>query len=115
MTMNVPTIAQVDLAVKATLAEFGRARMASSPRSGRVFPGRLLSQRHVEELADPVGTLQVAPGTVITPLARDLLKRRRIEVRWVHRDAVAPAGTFAFAIESSSALVTPLRRALLTE
>lgn len=112
--MNEPSIARVEEAVRAVLAEFGRARSQATVRSTTVFPGKLLAQRHVEELAPGTGTLQVAPGTVITPLARDLLKKRRVEVRWIHQRAAAAAGTFGFAIESTTGLAMPLRRLLLT-
>lgn len=111
--MNEPTIAQVEQAVRAVLAEFGRARSNVSPGRNTTFPGRLLAQRHVESLDPAIRAIDVSPGTVITPLARDLLKRRGVEVRWVSQEAAHPSGRFALAIDTVSTLAGPWKRALL--
>lgn len=115
MIMNPsPTIEQVDAAVKAVLGTLQRSPVADS--AVRMFAGRLLAERHVETFDPALTTIGLAPGTVITPLARDLLKRRGVAIRWVHQDRAgrANAGTWGFAIDSESGLASSLRRLLLT-
>ena len=48
-----------------------------------VWPGRLVTWKDLESQIDGVQILQLQPRTVVTPEARDWLKRRgvRIEVR----------------------------------
>ena len=56
------------------------------------------------------------PGTVVTPLARDHLKRRGIALRLVSEartNGTRDRGEWGFAIESESGLMTALRRAFL--
>lgn len=83
-----------------------------------VFPERLLALRHVEGLARPVGEIQITPGTVITPLARDELKRRGIVVRWVSRrevETVRQTGEWGFVIDGDLGVLLALRRTWLDE
>jgi hypothetical protein len=113
-----PTARDVDNAVRAVLAERLRPRAALGGPAGAavVFAGRLLSLRSAETL--PTGTRQVrvSPGTVVTPLASDHLRRLGIEVRQVARSEVEPhrnAGEWGFAVERTTGLMEALRRAFL--
>lgn len=92
----------------------GAAR--SKPVQRAVFPERLLALRHVEAIAAGSRELCVAPGTVVTPLARDELKRRGITVRWISRnevEAVSRRGEWAFVIEGEGGVLSALRRTWL--
>jgi hypothetical protein len=127
-----PSWPEVNAAVLAVLGDFLGSRRAPAPsRNGHahangngrvdatVFADRLLSLRHAETIADGVAReVRVAPGTVITPLARDWLKRNGVTVRVVSGREAAGAraaltGEWGFAIESKSGRVEPLRRSLL--
>ena len=115
--MNGPTNAQVDAAVREVLdgLNLGLGRRGAGSIV-EVFAGRLLSLRQVEGLGAGTAELRVAPGTVVTPLARDELKRRGIAIRWVsEREAGAAGreGEWGFAIETESGMAAALRRALL--
>jgi hypothetical protein len=114
------SIAEVDAAVRSVLAR-DRTRPAAHGRPG-VFAGRLLAVRHVEALAPGQREVRVAPGTVVTPLARDLLKQRGIVLRPVADgdeggDRFRSRGEWGFAIEDATApgALAALRRALLVE
>lgn len=117
-----PTVRDVDAAVRSVLAGL----LAPSGRNGSirpstnqdsdVFAGRLLSLRHAEMLKPGRRVVKVSPETIITPLAKDLLKRLGVEVRLIARDElnrVRNAGEWAFAIERETGLVEAFRRALL--
>ena len=112
-----PGPSEVDAAVRSVLAELlGHGHEISG--AGAIFAGRLLSLRHAEEFAVGSGVIRVAPGTVITPLARDHLKKFKVEIRLVSRSEAErerPSGEWAFAIESRSAkgLLEALRRGFL--
>lgn len=127
-----PSWPEVNAAVLAVLGDFLGTRRAAAPsRNGHagangdgrsvadIFADRLLSLRHAERLAEASAReVRVAPGTVVTPMARDWLKRNGVAVRIVSgREAAgaraAIAGEWGFAIESRSGKVEPLRRALL--
>lgn len=117
-----PGIRDVDQAVRSVLAGFLRpalspARPAGGGRPGvETFSGRLLSLKAIEGLREEVRVVEVAPGTVVTPLARDVLKRRGVEIRLVSRDAIEKlrnAGEWAFAVEEDSGSMRAVRRALL--
>jgi hypothetical protein len=113
--MNGPTIAQVDAAVRAVLAGLGIGREAYES-DVEVFAGRLLTLRHAEGLAPGVREIRVAPGTVVTPLARDHLKRQGVGLRVVSEGEARGSrreGEWGFAIEAESGMVAALRRALL--
>lgn len=102
-------IARVHAATRAVLGDRGRGERID----GDVFPERLLALRHVEALGPQVQEVRVAPGTVVTPLARDELKRRGVAVRWTSRRAAPRQGEWAFAIEGNSGVLTALRRTWL--
>jgi hypothetical protein len=114
-------IAQVDAAVRSVLATRGRG-----PRTERrgveteVFAGRLFSLRHAEALAGGTREVRVAAGTVVTPLARDLLKKRGVAIRLVSKGEIARVehpGEWGFAIEdgTGSGMVAALRRGWLED
>src|SRR4051812_39015022 len=114
--MSGPTITQVDAAVRAALAE---AR-GPLPRPGEpeIFAGRLLSVREVARLSGATKEVRIAPGTVVTPLARDELKRRGVSLRFISQHDIPrenQAGTWGFAIEAETAPATVLRRVLLAD
>jgi hypothetical protein len=114
-------IAVVDAAVRSVLAAQGAVRgLAFDGHRTEVFGGRLLALRHAEALPAATRTVGVAPGTVVTPLARDLLKSRAIAVRWIGKQDVAQVkhpGEWAFAIEGAteSGTIAALRRVLLED
>ncbi len=113
----------VDVAVRAVLDEF---RLASS----RQYPGtrvrpdgevhvcldKLYLLRHAETLPSGIRTLRIGPGTVVTPLARDHLRRRGIAVLVGLPESarIEQAGEWAFSIgeKAESGAVHALRRAL---
>jgi hypothetical protein len=110
-------IAIVDAAVRAVLADrFESSRPARRP-SAPVFADRLFSLRHAEALAPGTSILRVAPGTVVTPLARDLLKRQGVVVQLagIAEFEAAARGEWAFAIDSDRGPVEALRRSLLED
>jgi hypothetical protein len=119
-----PSVHDVDAAVKSVLAELfpptrvgaARGRVAAGRRDEGVFAGRLLSLREAESLPNGPRVVRVAPGTVVTPLARDFLKRLGIEVRFIARaevERLRNVGEWGFAIESESGLLEAFRRSIL--
>jgi hypothetical protein len=114
--MTHPTPQQVDAAVRAVLAGLGRGARGEARPDVEPFAGRLLSLRVVEALPAGLREVGIAPGTVITPLAHDLLKRRGIGVRLVPERDVRRGeggGEWGFAIEGDFGVAWTLRRALL--
>jgi hypothetical protein len=114
------SIAEVEAAVRSVLAREPAAPVPVPAPGGELFAGRLLAVRHVEALPARQHELRVAPGTVVTPLARDLLKQRGIALRQgANRtdDCDTRAGEWGFAIEDAaeSGLTAALRRALVEE
>ncbi|WP_235905248.1 hypothetical protein [Tautonia marina] len=107
-----PTIGQVDDAVRAVLAGLRRAPRPDRRSSG-VFAGRLLGERQVERLGPEIREVRIAPTTVITPIARDHLKRRGILIRWVSEHLAGRLGEWGFVIEEGVAMADPIRRSLL--
>ena len=112
-------IHQVSEAVQSVL---NRNRPRSPERKDadcHVFAGTLLSVRQAEALPPGTRAVQTASGVVITPLARDFLKRRGITIRVGNqadtRKAGAQSGEWGFAIESELGTVSALRRALLED
>jgi hypothetical protein len=84
-----------------------------------VYRGRLFGLKHAEAVESGVRQIRVAPGTVVTPLAKDLLKRAGVEIQWasqVESDAVKKAGEWGFSVDDSvrSGSVEAFRRSLLT-
>lgn len=119
-----PSWSEVNAAVLAVLEEFGRAkgsngRHSYAPSIPDVFVERLFSLRHAEALGD-VEEVRVLSGTVVTPLAKDLLRRRGIRLRFVSGREAASAkaasrGEWGFAIDSRSGQVEAIRRMLLDD
>jgi hypothetical protein len=119
-----PSWTEVNAAVLAVLGEFGRARGSngrhfSANSDQDLFVERLFSVRHAEAVADGE-EVRVAAGTVVTPLASDLLRRRKIRLRVVSgREASLKRsqfqGEWGFAIESRSRQVEAIRRMLLDD
>ena len=60
-----PTPSEVDAVIRAVLS--------GSDRGAKVFADRLFALRHAEALPDGSREVRIAPGTVVTPLARDAL------------------------------------------
>lgn len=123
-TATGPSLEDVNAAVWSVLSELARSARANGQARGRsvfkpdgeVFAGRLLSLREAEKVPAGVGELKVAPGTVVTPLARDHLKRLGIGLRFVSRSEAGRAGNvgeWGFAIETGSGVVAAFRRSLL--
>ncbi len=116
-------IAEVDAAVRSVLrGDDRRAAGVEEAIGGSLFAERLFSLRHAEGLPAHWVEVRIAPGTVVTPLARDHLKRRGITLRQVTKgdgDDSRPkrAGSWAFAVEraAESGVVAALRRALLED
>lgn len=115
-----PSARQVDLAVRSALAELGNSRQGvRSCSEEHEYSGRLFSLANAEALDAKTRIVTIAPGTVITPMARDSLKRKGIVVRLVARGALdgrKNAGEWGFAIEKSSVsgLVEAWRRTVLS-
>ncbi len=119
------TASEVNAAVLAVLAEWtrpvhrGLGREAA--RNGRhhpseVFNDRLLGLRQAEAMIDR-DEVRVLAGTVVTPMALDLLKKRRVSVKIVSgRESILARtqrrGEWGFAIESTRnvGLIESLRR-----
>jgi len=118
-----PSWSEVNAAVLAVLGGLGRPAKANgrpAPPSDRseVFVERLFALRHAEAVDGGSDEVRVLAGTVVTPLARDLLRRRRIGLRVVSgREAELARGRdrgeWGFAIDSRSGQVEALRRLLL--
>ncbi len=117
--MTSPSLQDVESAVWAVLAEIRSApgrNGRGQGQGGEVFAERLFSLRHAEGLPAAAREVRIVPGTVVTPLARDHLKRRGIELRFVSEwqtEGGLDRGEWGFAIESESGLMTALRRAFL--
>ncbi len=100
-------------AVLAGLAVVGRQRREPDEQ---VFVDKLFSVRHAEGLPPGTRVVRVGPGTVVTPLARDLLRRQGITIRLGGPGEEASSrGEWAFAIESEGGTVQALRRGLLDD
>jgi hypothetical protein len=116
-----PSWSEVNAAVLAVLGEVARpkqrpvARLSNQARE--VFVERLFSLRHAEAIGD-VDEVRVVAGTVVTPLAKDLLRRKRINLHYVSKGEASSSrsqlqGEWGFAIESKVGQVEPIRRVLL--
>lgn len=113
-------IGAVDRAVQSVLADWfskeSRRELAKRP----AIVERLLALRQAEAFPPGTREVRVAPGTVVTPLARDYLKRQGIVTRLLSREEVGrnPArGEWGFAVEPDveSGTVAAWRRALREE
>ena len=113
-------IKEVDDAVRAVLAEWrGSPRFSQEPDC-QIVLDKLFSLRHAEAL--PAGTriVRLGPATVVTPLARDLLKRKGILIRLggPGDSAAVSQGEWGFLIAANVEVlgtVQALRRALLED
>jgi len=99
-----PSAADVSAAVMAVLREMAGAAAQPADRpsvlhSGRMrigpaqgittvsddsivaFPGKLLLERHAVSLPDSTRQIVTTPSTVVTPLAREILRKRGVAVR----------------------------------
>lgn len=118
---NGPGVAEVDAAVRAAIAAFLPSpspgpRAASASTGAEIFNGRLLSLRVAESIGAGAGRVVVGPGTVVTPLARDHLKRLGVEVRVGSTDlgdGRRREGEWGFLVDSRSGLIEAIRRGLL--
>ncbi|MCA1684850.1 MAG: hypothetical protein LC745_02455 [Planctomycetia bacterium] len=116
-----PSVLDVDAAVWAVLTERfravgGRRGGLALPPAEDVFAGRLLSLRQAQSLPSGTREVRVAPGTVVTPLARDFLKRLGVGIKYAARSEVDRAGNvgeWGFAIEAKSGILDAFRRSLL--
>ncbi len=115
-------IKKVDEAVRAVLAELKLKGPSCSRKEFdcQVVVDRLFSLRHAEALPPGTRIVQLGPSTVVTPLARDLLKRQGITIRLggLGESMNSARGEWAFSIAADSELlgtVKALRRALLDE
>ncbi len=117
-----PGLTEVDFAVRSVLADLqappGREITKRRHDGNEVFAGRLLSLSLAESLPSGLRQIQAAPGTVVTPLARDYLKHRGVEIKFVAKGEIQQLrnmGEWGFAIESVSGLIEAFRRSLLAE
>jgi hypothetical protein len=111
--MTMPTPAQIDAIVQAVIAELHRRLPKNEPR---VFAGRLFGLPQAEAVGIEEREIRVASGTVVTPLAIDHLKRRKISLRYVSVGEVRgkETGEWGFAIDGrSSGKGEALRRSLV--
>lgn len=112
-------IRAVDEAVRSVLADLRitAPRTANSRAADLVFADRLFSLRMAETLPPDVRAIKIAPGTVMTPMARDYLKRRGVAVRLASATEIAPSaqGEWAFALSASSGQMLALQRAFLED
>jgi hypothetical protein len=110
------TPVDVDAVVRAVLAELARRqRQPKVSENGQVFAGKLLGQSQVDALDVDVREIKVNSGTVVTPLARDLLKRRGIGLQYASGSVGSRGiGEWAFAIDGrTNGKAEALRTALL--
>jgi hypothetical protein len=110
-------IGEVDAAVRTVLATQVLLERPDRAHDVDVFVERLFSVRHAEAVRPGTRVLRLATSTVITPLARDCLKQRGIEIRLgnLGDSFTAPQGEWAFAIETEMGKTMSLRRALLED
>lgn len=112
--MTSPTIGQVDEAVREVLAGIRRAPTSIGRRRSGTFEGRLLGERQVEALGPDVQDLRIGASTVITPIARDMLKRRGIHVRLVSDSEASRRGVWGFVMEPGLPMADTIRRAIVS-
>jgi hypothetical protein len=112
-------VQRVSAAVAEVLAGgFGPASTGRGS-AGDTFLGKLFAVRHVEALPPGIRVVRLQAGTVVTPLAFDLLRRQGIAIRRIGQGELATAarGEWGFAIspEAESGTVQALKRSLLEE
>jgi len=113
-------INKVDEAVRAVLAELKGPPRSRKESDCQVVVDRLFSLRHAEALPPGTRIVQLGPATVVTPLARDLLKRKGITIRLgaLGESLGSARGEWAFSIAAETEVlgtVKALRRALLED
>jgi hypothetical protein len=112
-------IREVDAAVRAVLDQSQRASRASHEQSTHVYPDKLFSLRHAEALPANTRLLRIGPGTVVTPLARVLLRKQGISivlgVPEPSRRAAAGEWAFSISVEREGGTIQALRRALVED
>jgi hypothetical protein len=111
-------IGEVDAAVRAVLAERKSVLRPATQADGQVHLDRLFSVRHAEALPRGTKILRIGPGTVVTPLARDLLRRQGISILLgLPEPTKAADGEWAFsiAIHSEGGILQALQRALIED
>lgn len=123
-TRVVDPIRAVEDAVRVVLAEMFGATGPATPTIARpivtprepVFADRLFGLKQAEAL-EPGAMIRIVAGTVVTPLARDLLKKKNVIVRLAGMAEVAATarGEWAFAIESGPGWLEALRRSMLED
>ncbi len=110
-----PTASQVDAAIRAVLGTWpGRVDAPAV----EMFAGRWLGLRHVESLPPGTQEIRLAPGTVITPLARDQMRRRGITARVVSAGELARSGhvgAWGFVLETGTPLADVIRHAFVSD
>jgi hypothetical protein len=125
-SFSLPSSQEIDAIVQAVMVELNR-RTAMTPSvaalststlepSLPVFGGKLLGVAQVETIAVDTAEVRVVPGTVVTPLALDLLKRRKIKLTYVSGQDIKKreTGEWAFAIDGrTTGQAEALRRSLL--
>jgi hypothetical protein len=127
-TTTAPEVHEVDAAVRAVLADLlgqrgngrGPSGIPAPTRGEELFPGRLLAARNAEALPAGTRVVRVSPGTVVTPLAREVLKKRAVEVRFASRseaDRARGVGEWGFAVEpgAESGMIVAFRRSMLDD
>ncbi len=123
MTPHGPTIAEVEAVVRSVLTAL-RPVLASGhgptgvPTVSPVFAGRLVGERDAAAMVAAGAPVRITPGTVVTPLARDILKRAGIELRFASQAELTASGLtgeWGFAFEPAGGQVDPLRRSLLAD
>jgi hypothetical protein len=110
-------LARIEAIVRQVLASILQSappQPAPTVTPAPAFAGPLLADRHVEALPAGTTALSIDPATVVTPLARERLKRRGINLRIVSRAELVRTGAIAewgLALESGG---DALRRSLLS-
>jgi hypothetical protein len=127
-----PRIAEVDAAVRAVLSRLavsqparpnaGQATAGAAippvplPADAHPFAGRLLALRHVEMLPATIREIRLDAVAVVTPLARDALRRRGIALRLISAGELSRTGArgeWGVCIDRGFPLADPFRRALM--
>ncbi len=114
--MTTLNASQIDAIVRAVVAELNRRQAVAVEPARDVFSGKLLNLAAAESLRHDQTEIRIAPGTVVTPLALDHLKRRKVILSYVsnvtatHRNT----GEWAFCLgTTTSGHAAAIRRALL--
>ena len=113
-------IKEVDDAVRAILSEWRSSPRSSQEPDCEIVVDKLFSLRHAEALPPGTRIVRLGPATVVTPLARDLLKRRGVLIRLggPGEPTAVSQGEWGFSIAADVEVlgtVQALRRALLED